>query len=244
MNVAIETMIPCLFGVLTVLDKDQAIKRSTGDWLIDWLTDWMTATPSDPCPLATSTNSLLLFCGMARSIPEKSIFIQLTHALIHTFYSSKLTRSYISKNPYHLFDEPPQARATRVSPGARVRWRWVLLAWAPWEPSLPKTLPRSDNNNNNNNNNNNTTLLAVGLPPLKATLSPASDNMHLFTHPFHMQMHPLHTHLSTSPFNPPPRHLQDGLASMVVFNATLPGKYNHFQYKPNTITFNAHQIHP
>lgn len=30
MNVQIETMTPCLFGVLTVLNKDQAIKRSVG----------------------------------------------------------------------------------------------------------------------------------------------------------------------------------------------------------------------
>jgi 6,7-dimethyl-8-ribityllumazine synthase len=31
MEVSTSTMTPCLFGVLTVLDKDQAIKRSTGD---------------------------------------------------------------------------------------------------------------------------------------------------------------------------------------------------------------------
>lgn len=31
MNVAIETFTPCLFGVLTVLNKEQAIVRSTGD---------------------------------------------------------------------------------------------------------------------------------------------------------------------------------------------------------------------
>ena len=31
MQVSTETMVPCLFGVLTVLDKEQAIKRSTGE---------------------------------------------------------------------------------------------------------------------------------------------------------------------------------------------------------------------
>ncbi len=31
MEVSTSTMTPCLFGVLTVLDKEQAIKRSTGD---------------------------------------------------------------------------------------------------------------------------------------------------------------------------------------------------------------------
>ncbi len=31
MQVSTDTMVPCLFGVLTVLDKEQAIKRSTGD---------------------------------------------------------------------------------------------------------------------------------------------------------------------------------------------------------------------
>jgi len=30
MQVSLSTMIPCLFGVLTVLDKEQAVKRSTG----------------------------------------------------------------------------------------------------------------------------------------------------------------------------------------------------------------------
>ena len=31
MRVSLDTMIPTLFGVLTVLDKEQAIKRSQGD---------------------------------------------------------------------------------------------------------------------------------------------------------------------------------------------------------------------
>ena len=31
MKVSVDSFIPCIFGVLTVLDKDQAIKRSTGD---------------------------------------------------------------------------------------------------------------------------------------------------------------------------------------------------------------------
>jgi len=31
MKVSVETMVPCLFGVLTTLDKEQAIKRSSGD---------------------------------------------------------------------------------------------------------------------------------------------------------------------------------------------------------------------
>jgi 6,7-dimethyl-8-ribityllumazine synthase len=31
MQVSTDTMVPCLFGVLTVLDKEQAIKRSSGD---------------------------------------------------------------------------------------------------------------------------------------------------------------------------------------------------------------------
>lgn len=30
MQVSIETLVPCIFGVLTVLDKPQAIARSTG----------------------------------------------------------------------------------------------------------------------------------------------------------------------------------------------------------------------
>lgn len=31
MKVSVDTMVPCLFGVLTTLDKEQAIKRSTGE---------------------------------------------------------------------------------------------------------------------------------------------------------------------------------------------------------------------
>jgi hypothetical protein len=31
MKVSVETMVPCLFGVLTVLDKQQAIQRSSGE---------------------------------------------------------------------------------------------------------------------------------------------------------------------------------------------------------------------
>ncbi len=30
MQVSLESYVPCIFGVLTVLNKDQAIKRSTG----------------------------------------------------------------------------------------------------------------------------------------------------------------------------------------------------------------------